>query len=326
MSLIRSLKRRTSLNSRSKAFSSNKRTRKSSNSLKRHKNPISFLKDCGFDNPRIQQHFDSDNHGFPFKPFKFKQAGKSYIVKPRSAILDKEILELFNQINMVNNKSGASKLPYFNIEVCCNISIWDFVEGDLIFDKYGTLNSYTTAEEVTWKGFKKEIVRHPERISNLEYLNTVCSLIGVTDLHTENVILQGNMYYPIDLEVLAHGKSSGLFGMDEIGPINKSLLNKASMNLIKEFNRKSREFRIRFLPIDTILLTEYMTGGKSISADTLANVFFEDKRSARVDRSDLIFYLKKCYKKNIVPYFVIEKGIISYYNFTKHKYEKFLGQ
>lgn len=329
MSLNRSIKRRTSLNSRSrsisKAFSNNKRTRKSSNSLKRPKDPYSFLKDCGFDNPRIQKHFDSDNHGFQFKPFKFKQAGKSYIMKPRSAILDKEILELFNQINMINNKSGESLLPYFNIEVCGNNSIWDFVKGDLIFAKYGTLNSYTTAEEVTWKGLKKKVVRHPERISNLEYLNTVCSLIGVTDLHTENVILQGNMYYPIDLEVLSHGKSSGLFGMDEIGPINKSLLNKASMNLIKEFNRKSREFRIRFLPIDTILLTEYITG-KSISADTLADIFFEDKRTVRVDRNDLIFYLKKCYKKNIVPYFVIEKGIISYYNFTKHKYEKFLGQ
>ena len=323
MSLNRSRKKRSS-RIRSRSTSKAKRTRKSSKSSS--PDPYSFLKDCGFSNPRIKQQYESDDHGFPFKPFKFSQSGKSYIAKARSAILDKEILELFRGINLVNDKSGGSILPYLNISVCGNNSVWDFIEGDLIFDKYGTLNSYSTAEEVSWEGFKKVVVKHPERIKNIEYLNTVCSLIGLTDLHTENVILQDNMYYLIDLEVLDHGKATGLYGMTSKGPINKSLLNKAAMNLINDFNKRSKELMIRYLPIDTNLLTEYLLGKNGVSIDTLIHVFFKDKRSRKVDRSDLIFYLKKCYKKKIVPYFVIEKGIISYYNFTKKKYEKFLGQ
>jgi len=286
---------------------------------------MNILKKCGIKNPVIEKTYESDNHGFLFKPFKCRDGDNTYVIKPKPSILDRQIMELFNDINKVNDKSNSLELPYYKIESCGSISIWKFIEGKLVID-YGYLDAFSTAEVTDWQGMKKVVTIYKNRVKNLEYLNTVCSLIGVTDIHGENVILQGDMYYPIDLEVVDKSNITGLYGFQKEGPINKSLLNRDSLELIKEFNRKVTNLPNRFLPINTKDFLAFLGDDDDVTADTLADIFLSNKKATNVSRSDLLFYLKKCYRKRIIPYFLIDKGKVQYYDFKKHKFEFFLSK
>jgi hypothetical protein len=294
-------------------------------SISKNKYIMNILKKCGIKNPVIEQTYDSDNHGFLFKPFKCIDGDNTYVMKPKPAILDRQIMELFNDINKVNDKSESLELPYYEIESCGSISIWKFIEGKLVID-YGHLDAFSTAEETDWKKLKKVVIIHKNRVKNLEYLNTVCSLIGVTDLHGENVILQGDMYYPIDLEVVDKSNITGLYGFQKEGPINKSLLNRESLELIKKFNRKVTNLPNRFLPINTKDFLAFLGDDDDVTADILADIFLSNKKATNVNRSDLLFYFKKCYRKRIIPYFLIDKGKVQFYDFKKHKFESFLSK
>ena len=216
-----------------------------------------ILKKCGFNNVTIDDRYDSDSHGFKFKPFKFTNNNnqKSYVVKARSAELDKSIIELFKKINKINDASNNLKLPYYNIHSCNDeISIWDFIDGNLIMNlpNIDVMNPASSVNEIVQKGLRVTSTPIKERIDNMTYLNTVCSKIGLSDLHSENVILQNNMYFPIDLETVNLNNVTGLYGFQHKGKIDDSLLNAETQKLIDQFNKTVDRLPNRFLPIQTI--------------------------------------------------------------------------
>ena len=75
---------------------------------------------------------------------------------------------------------------------------WDFIDGNLIMNlpNIDVMNPASSVNEIVQKGLRVTSTPIKERIDNMTYLNTVCSRIGLSDLHSENVILQNNMYFP----------------------------------------------------------------------------------------------------------------------------------
>ena len=300
-------------------------TRSKSNTLEYINNIKIALYECGFDDVEIGQTYDSDEHGFKFKPTKFKSNGdgKFYIIKPRPAKLDKNIIELFKKINKVNTNSNGVKLPYYNITTCNNYSIWDFIEGNLVTTLRNTtnFNTSTSAIEQEQRGLTIVITEHPKRIENLEYLNTVSSLIGLTDLHSDNVILLNDMYYPIDLEIINKTNITGLYGSTEKGIIKKELLNHKSLNLIKEFNNNLHLFPNRFLPSSTVDFIKYINDD-NVYMKQIVSSFTKNKNEKYINTTILKKYLLSCKTNRIVPYFLKENNDIFFYNFKDHKYSK----
>jgi hypothetical protein len=245
-------------------------------------------------------------------------------MKPRSAILDAEILELFNKINKVNTSSNGLLLPYYKIRSCNNkYSIWDFIDGDLVSTITEHQDPSSTASSTEWKGFTPTKKKNIKRMENIEYLNTVSRMIGLTDLHTDNVILNENMYYPIDLEVVDKKSVTGLYGFTKDGNINKSLLNREALDLIENFNENINDLPNRFLPLSTVKLTRYINND-GVFIDELIEIFTKNKRVNNIKLRRLRNYLIDCKKKRIIPYFIIynNKEDIFYYDFNDHEFLK----
>lgn len=285
----------------------------------------SMLRKYGYNNVTIDEQYDTDTHGFKFKPFKFtnNDNSKSYVVKPRSAILDKYIMELFQKINTVNDLSRGVKLPYYNIaSLNDEISIWDFIDGNLIMNlpNIDVMNPASSVNEVVQKGFKVTSTPIQERIDNMAYLNTVCSMIGLTDLHSENVILKNNMYYPIDLESVNPNNVTGLYGFEHVGAVADSLLNTKSQKLIDQFNRKINKLPNRFLPIQTVDFVNFLNDN-GVTLEDLVRIMKNDNMSTDLNEKQLKKYLLNCKKHLIIPYFITKNNNIYVYNFKNHKFQ-----
>jgi hypothetical protein len=317
-SLVHSKKRRTqSLNSKS-------RTKKSINKTLLNNKLKRIARKCGYDNVTIDQIYDSDNHGFEFKPFKFTAGHKSYVMKPRPCKLDAAILDLFNDIN--NVQKTDLKLPVYNISTCADgkYSVWDFIEGKLVSTLVSTHPSATTIIN-HFKGFKKITTRYPKRIENMSYLNVIASMIGLTDLHNDNVILSDDdMYYPIDLEVVNQDNNivTGLYGFTKAGPLhddNAVILNKLALKLIKKFNSKLNTIRNRILPISTVDLTRFVNND-GVSVENLIEKLNKYDYAAGVSEKLLKKYLLKCRQHRIIPYFTRLNNTIEIYDFETHAY------
>jgi hypothetical protein len=146
-------------------------------------------------------------------------------------------------------------------------------------------------------------------------------LIGITDLHCDNLILQDDVYYPIDLETINTNYITGLYGNTETGVIKMELLNEASLKLIEDFNRKLYLLPNRFLPINTLDFTKFINDD-GISINKLVHIFTTNKLSTYSDTNILKKYFLDCKKKRIIPYFLLKNGEIFYYNIKYHNYSK----
>jgi len=288
-----------------------------------------ILSNCGYNNAEILNVYDSDDHGFKFKPTKFRLRDSSeYVIKPRTSLLDIAVLKLFNDINKVNANTPLN-LPYYNIVNCGKYSIWDYIEGDENIDATDPSISITTIIPGKTLWTPKTKINH-KRKNNLEYLNTVASLIGLTDLHGENIILKNDIYYPIDLEAI-DTNITGLYGFNEKGPVNIELLNKESLDLIEKFNYTKHVYPNRYLPISTNDFQKYLNDD-NMSLKTILETFYTQTKLLKkkkllkknINKQKLTNYLLECKQNKIIPYFILKNSKIFYYNFNIHKYTNLL--
>jgi hypothetical protein len=101
----------------------------------------------------------------------------------------------------------------------------------------------------------------PQARANLNYLETICHSIGLTDLHSENILLKNGLIFLVDLEAINRKIATGLWGgltkipfSEEVSyPIPK--LTQEEQTLITEFNHKidNGSLNHRYVPIDTCL-------------------------------------------------------------------------
>jgi lantibiotic modifying enzyme len=120
----------------------------------------------------------------------FIQSGyiiKKIVYKPRSAETECAIIELFKKLNKIPN---FPQLPEYKILSLENCSFWEFID-----EKTLTVDANI---HLTTLGLAKDELKEAQ--DNLNYLDTICKRIGVTDLHMENIFFVRNslQMVPID--------------------------------------------------------------------------------------------------------------------------------
>ena len=258
--------------------------------------------------------FDSDKHFVDSLPVcSFSIYEKVFILKPRKAEIDSTIIKLFNSINKVNKR----QLPTYNIiqhpDTNINYSLWDFIHTT---EQENTAFNYLCNSNLSLKDLN-------QRKNNLIFLNTVAKRIGLTDLHRENVILNVNIFYPIDLESINYNSVTGLYGHN-IGPIGR--LNKPTGELINNFNYNINNIPYRIVPIETTKLLEYnnIDSGVRPTMNELLTIFQNNisQFNLRINKQKLENYINQCSDNQIIPYFykhknnIYIKGIYSNSNST----------
>jgi hypothetical protein len=223
------------------------------------------------------------------------------VFKPRKALIDQKVMELFININITLKKYKSKyKLPTYIILNCGNYSFWEYIDGDTLYEK--------------GKNNLRDEKLNKNIINNLEFLNTIAHKIGLTDLHSQNVKIQKDYMIPIDLEVIKPGSNTGLYMENKeaiLGPIVP--IHHIIQYLIHVFNENSVNIPIRILPIDTSTLKDFLKDDNSISINTLINTFkknIPDWESKHMTTEKLHSYFVYCKKHNIVPYFFTQFGKI----------------
>ncbi len=239
--------------------------------------------------------FDSDRHFVDsFPVFSFSINETKFILKPRRAKIDCAIMKLFKKINKVNKRQLATFHITPHPDSSIIASLWEFIN--------------TTGIEQTAYNFlcnaNLSLADLNERKNNLIFLNTVAHRIGLTDLHRENVLLDGNLFYPIDLESINDESVTGLYD-HKLGPIGR--LNRKTIGLINKFNDGVDNIPYRFVGIPTAALLNYNNVGsdQSPSMTELLEMFQENIApfNLKLDSDKLVEYINKCRDHQIVPYF-----------------------
>ncbi len=151
-----------------------------------------------------------DKGKLPAKVVFSLQGKKAFTVmyKPRSAVLDKAIQELFIELEMPHYK-----IVSFPEE---NKSIWEYIDGeDMLLPNDERRSLGVVDEKLKGEGARRTpevFIRYSQTIQKseqidlflkLERLHKVLVAIESTDLHSENVRLgKDRNIYPIDLEVM----------------------------------------------------------------------------------------------------------------------------
>ena len=123
-----------------------------------------------------------ESHNEPIAPTRLNE---NTLFKGRSATTEMMLYKLFNDINNVlkRHKSIPQRLGIVNITPGVyrdiNGSMWEYIEGVKL----------------------NEIEMNPQLEGNLYLLESVARLIGLTDLHSDNIIVKDNIPYCIDGEV-----------------------------------------------------------------------------------------------------------------------------
>ncbi len=248
-------------------------------------------------NIEIIKQFDSDNHGTEYPVLLIKIRGEKIVFKPRPALIDIAVLNLFTEINNVNPYPySCFILPEYKIVNCGNVSFWEYIEGGSVYNS-GIISLLQTVDNLN-------------KLRNLAMLNTVATRIGLTDLHTQNIIIRDDMYIPIDLEVIKQGSNSGLYMNDSNIVIRGVMINLSSEIdiLISEFNDNVNNIPRRIVPINTTVLKDFIENN-TITIDRLIYLFKQnipnwDKQD--VDESKLREYFIKCKQLGVIPYFIIQ--------------------
>jgi hypothetical protein len=253
------------------------------------------------DNIEIIKQFDSDNHGTEYPVLLLEIRRRKIVFKPRPALIDIAVLNLFIEINRVNPYPySCFNLPEYKIVNCGNVSFWEYIEGGSVYDS-GIISLLQTVDNLN-------------KLRNLAMLNTVATRIGLTDLHTQNIIIRDDMYIPIDLEVIKQGSNTGLYMNESNVVIRGVMINLSSKidNLISEFNDNVYNIPRRIVPISTIVLKDFIENN-SVTIDELVYTFKQnipnwDKQG--ISDSKLREYLMNCKQSGIIPYFIIQNGKI----------------
>jgi len=247
----------------------------------------------------IIKQFNSGNHGVEYPVLLLEIRGQKIVFKPRPALIDQSVIKLFSDINNVNPYDFFN-LPEYKIVNCGKMSFWEYIEGGSVYNS-GIISLLQTVDNLN-------------KSRNLSMLNTVATRIGLTDLHSQNIIINGDMYIPIDLEVIKKGNDSGLYMNDSNVVIRGVILNLIPEidDLINEFNDNVHNIPRRILPISTTILKDFIENN-TVAIDELVDIFKHnipnwDKQG--VDESKLKEYFINCKQSKIIPYFIIQNGKI----------------
>ena len=253
------------------------------------------------DNIEIIKQFDSDNHGTEYPVLLLEIRRRKIVFKPRPALIDIAVLNLFIEINRVNPYPySCFNLPEYKIVNCGNVSFWEYIEGGSVYDS-GIISLLQTVDNLN-------------KLRNLAMLNTVATRIGLTDLHTQNIIIRDDMYIPIDLEVIKQGSNTGLYMNESNVVIRGVMINLSSEidDLIKKFNRQINNIPRRIIPINTTVLKDFIENN-SMTIQSLIYTFkqqISDWENKDVTDSKLQEYFEFCQKAKIIPYFFTQHGKI----------------
>ena len=229
------------------------------------------------------------------------------VVKPRSASIDKAVIDLFTKLNQLpSNERGEEDLPTYqieNMEGSDNFewSVWEFVEGqECDIDAENTLLN--------------RLKNNPQARRSLERLENICAYIGLSDLHRENVIQRGSFWYPIDLEVVDPGKKTGLY---QHYPANLPKLSSKEIELMNEFIKFQQQVNVRYVPIPTVEFKEKLDAfnGHIDIASKIDQLFKKiHLKQYEVKLADLIF---SDFSNGDIPIFMIKDKKIFYASYKQ---------
>lgn len=230
-----------------------------------------------------------------------KELEKAIFYKPRSALTEKAIIDLFIDLNKVKSEDTPD-LPFYKIySLGENGSLWESIDGnnDLGVSAFEHLQMMEESKKVSI-----EVLEKARR--NLLRLETICRKIGVCDLHYQNIFLRKEVeWIPIDMEVIMFGRATGVFGTEN--PPLVMPISSEEERLIDQFNKAQFWRFSRLVPVRTAaLITESLSfnGAVRVAAlleKALKNEFVniqhaELERFAKedVDNGDIsILYLKE---------------------------------
>lgn len=186
------------------------------------------------------------------------------VYKPRDAEIDRQVINTFQKINQLTEKSISQipLLPIYKIICYRDRSLWEFVEGKSI----GKANSVGIYISQTWEGSKKK-----RAIERLDRMDAILTELGISDLHKENVIVRSLPqdeveFVPIDLENRQKGHPTQLGGH----PANVEL-TEAELKIVKESEYLiTSKIISRYLPLSTHVMAGLI--GSYSSTEKLASL------------------------------------------------------
>jgi hypothetical protein len=235
------------------------------------------------------------------------------VYKPRSAAIDRAVIDTFDQINQLpsEHRSSDIPLPTYKILDFPARSLWEYVEGEDIA-KLSKADSVGIFIRQSLSGSRKE--RAEQRLNRMD---AILTRMGISDLHTENVRAKNFKdkskdveLIPIDLE----NRHKGI--LTQLGGRPKEVrLTPEEDRIIEEFfEPRAQDAPFRYLPLSTRVMAGLV--GNYLLAETLAKTLLErfeaDKFLVDIPFSRLQGLLLMSILSHDVPYFTKWRGILYY--------------
>ncbi len=202
-----------------------------------------------------------ETHHFGKKPvvvtFIFsKGMSFKFVCKPRDALLDQKVIELFRQINQLppSQKSSTHDLPTYTIlspsketswemiEDLGPISLWEFIDG-----------KHPSHKQSAHSFIDQDVSKEKQAVlyQKLNHLDAILTQLSISDLTFANIFFVAldsdhPEIVPIDLENIQWGKPTQLKGHPE-----QVHLKPQELQLISELKEKIPSLIIRILPLGT---------------------------------------------------------------------------
>ncbi|NGX43286.1 MAG: hypothetical protein K940chlam7_01581 [Chlamydiae bacterium] len=193
--------------------------------------------------------------------FTFKNNSQfKFVCKPRDALLDQSVIDLFKQINQLplSQKSSPHLLCEYTIispsrkegwKIDADlglISLWEFIDGRR--SKRGRSAANCIRLEIDNEPMQKVM------LEKLDYLDAILTQLHISDLHCENVLFRGldgpnPEIFPIDLENIQWEGETQLEGRPE-----RIHLASEEMRCIEALKREIENLVIRILLLNTLNL------------------------------------------------------------------------
>ena len=264
------------------------------------------------ENPNFKLEFLGDEtHNRGKKPIlvTFMQGNQEafkMVYKHRDGKVDKLVLELFKAINELpeNQKSMRYSLPFYQIEPVD-------VTSDQSGEEPRSLHEFIKGKEIALAvSITCDELQDETAKGNLLRLEQISRAIGLTDLHRENVILKGNEWVPIDLEVIQEGaEATGLY---EGKPPTFDKLTGQEQALVEQFKAFTKSLSIRFVPLDTANLISNSVSYEG-HKETTKNLFEYLEKSPlkpSLDAGSVDALIQEDHRNGDVPIFINNGGAI----------------
>ncbi len=171
----------------------------------------------------------------------------SIVFKPRDARIDALVIDLFGSFNNLDraNKSIDVTLPVYkilNVTPNSPYSLWEYIKPQPGVEWPGDTASTAI----------KAMNRSEQLLPQLMRLESICSYLNISDLHTDNLILfspnqKDIQIVPIDLESIQYDSTTGLF----LDRPDIPKLTEAEEELLKKCKSAIGDVPARFVPIVT---------------------------------------------------------------------------